>query len=83
MATPAYIKARINEGLIKSVSLQKYHDGYSCQFEYHDTKKRSLYPSTGKQPTRTWLTYKDVLDYVKEQIGWTGTIYNEHRERIQ
>ncbi|MBY0419375.1 MAG: hypothetical protein K2W88_15095 [Pararheinheimera sp.] len=83
MATPAYIKARIGEGLIKCVRLHKYNDGYSCQFEYHEKGKKALYPSTGKQPQRIWLTYKDVLDYVKEQIGWTGPMFDQNFNQIQ
>lgn len=83
MATPAYIRARIGEGVIKCVNLSRFSDGYSCVFVYNDKDKKPLYPSTGAQPTRVWKTYKDVLDYVKQQIGWTGPIYNEHLEKIQ
>jgi hypothetical protein len=83
MATPAYIKARVEDGLIKCVRLNKFPDGYSCAFEFNEKGKKALYPSTGKQPLRIWKTYKEVLDYVKEQIGWTGHIYNEHLEKIQ
>ena len=83
MAAPAYIKARIEEGLIKCVRLNRFPDGYSCAFEYHEKGKKALYPSTGKQPTRIWITSTDVLTYIKEQIGWTGPIYNEHLDQIQ
>lgn len=83
MAAPAYIKARIDEGLIKCVRLHKFHDGFSCEFEYHEKGKKSLRPSTGKQATRIWLTLSDVLVYVREQIGWTGPMFDQHFNQIQ
>lgn len=83
MATPAYIKARVDDGLIKCVRLNKFPDGYSCAFEFNEKGKKALYPSTGKQPTRIWKSCSEVLTYIKEQIGWTGPIYNEHLDQIQ
>jgi hypothetical protein len=83
MATPAYIKARIAEGLIKCVRLQKFSDGFSCEFQYSETGKKSLWPSTAKQATRTWLTHSEVMSYVTEQIGWQGSVYDHHSNKIQ
>lgn len=83
MAAPAYIKARISEGLIKCVRLQKFSDGCSCSFEYNEIGKKPLYPSTGKHPRRVWLTQSDVIEYVKGQIGWTGPIYDNYNNNYQ
>ena len=83
MAKPAYIKARIENGLIKCVRLHKFNDGFSCEFQYLQQGKVSLWPSIGKQATRTWLTMSDVLAYVKDQIGWAGPMYDQYLNKIQ
>lgn len=83
MAAPAYIKERVTDGLIEKVHLVKFSDGYSCEFRYINKDKKALIPSTGKQATRVWLTYGDVMKYVQETIGWTGPIFDHNYNQVQ
>jgi hypothetical protein len=83
MATPAYIKSKISENLIRCCKLSKFEDGYSCEFQYVEPGRKSLFPSTAKSATRIWLTHNDVMQYVTEQIGWTGLVFDQHNNRIQ
>lgn len=83
MASPAYIREKIKHGLIKCVRLHKFSDGFSCEFQYIQVGKKSLWPSTGKHATRTWVTHKDVMLYVTDQIGWMGAVYDQHGNKTQ